>query len=163
MVAYPTDFSKSLSTFVSERLASKESSVRKRKEYLKNEIKVQVETLKQHLEQLEEEMLSSLDSSCANVESSLTKLEQSHQAELRERKALCEALKQNAFSYAYGAQADTDKKHKFNLEQQQHSVDKCLKNLNDLNQLNGQIGDLLGELRFDPNVDLPGKSIIGNF
>ena len=146
---------------IEDRLASKDTSLKKRREFIKNEIHVQMETIRNHLVQLEQEMLDNLDASCKNIEVSLSKFEDMYRGELSEKKTLIENLKSNAFSYAYGLQADSEKKHKMNLVNQQQSVEKCIQSLNDLNSLNVSINEMIGELRFDPNIDLPDKSIIG--
>lgn len=152
---------------IEERLVSKETSLKKRKEYIRNEIRSQVDAIKAHLDQMEEEMLDTLDDSCKNIESSLRKFEQTYRPELEDKKAIIENLKSNAFSYAYGVPAEAngeknDKKNKLSLTQQQMSVEKCIQNLNDLNHLNHTISEIIGELRFEPSIELPRKSAIGN-
>jgi hypothetical protein len=111
---------------------------------------------------MEQDMLESLDNSCKNIEASMAQFENSYRGELDEKRALVENLKSNAFSYAYGVQPDHgDKKGKLNLIQQQQSVNKCASCIDDLNELSFNISEMIGELRFDPALELPGKSIIG--
>ncbi len=144
-------------------MASKETSVHKRKEFIKNEIHNQIEMLKAHLDSMEQEMLENLDTSCKSIESAMAKFENTYRSELEEKKYLIENLKSNAFSYAYGVSVNDvgEKKHRLNVIQQQQSVDKCIQNLNELSDMSHTISDLIGELRFDPAIELPGRSVIG--
>jgi DNA-binding beta-propeller fold protein YncE len=152
---------------IEERFSSKEKSLEKRKEYIKEDIKRQVDALKQHLDSLEQEMLQSLDSSCSNIQTNLSKIEQAYRNDLEEKRKLLEDLKSNAFSYAYGVKVDEKqnkngkKKDGLNTSQQHYSVEKCMQSINQLNRVNYSISEMIDELRFDPNIDLPGKSLIG--
>ena len=146
---------------IEERLSSRETSLRTRKEYIRSEIRGQIEAIKQNLDAMEEEMLEDLESSCKSIESGMDKFEKSFRTELNEKKILIENLKSNAFSYAYGVPVDSEKKHKLNLIQQHSSVDKCLQNLSELNEHSSTLSEMIGELRFDPNPETPGRSLIG--
>lgn len=72
-----------------------------------------------------------------------------------------ENLKTNAFSYAYGDPKTGNKTGNINVALQHQSVSNCVASLDELAKLSHTISDMISELKFDPNVDLPLQSVIG--
>ena len=109
-------------------------------------------------------MKANLDVSTKNMIQNLHKLEKANQPCLNEMKIRLENLKTNAFSYANGGDAAKAKQNgsgNLNLTVQSQSVSNCVSSLNQLNQLSHTMSDMISELKFDPNVELPLQSVIG--
>ena len=131
----------------------------KRKELIENEIHDQIANLKKHLDQIEIEMKACLDKSVDNMKSNLQKFEQDHKPELKEIKSSIETLRSNSLSYVNG---DSKlKTSKLNQTIQFKTVDSCIFHLNELSKINHNFSDIISELKFDPNVDLPSRTIVG--
>lgn len=108
---------------------------------------------------MEIEMKLSLDQSVQNMKSNLEKFEKDHKPELKEIKTTIENLRTTSLSYVNG---DTKLKNS-KLQQAIHfkTVDSCILHLNELGKINHNFSDMISELKFDPNVDLPPRAIIG--
>ncbi|RNA10283.1 hypothetical protein BpHYR1_054027 [Brachionus plicatilis] len=144
---------------IEERFDCKENFLNKRKELIENEIHDQIANLKNHLDQVELELKSNLNQSVHNMKSNLEKFEQDHKPELKEIKSSIETLRANSLSYV-----NSDVKLKSSKAHQSiqfKTVDSCILHLNELGRINNNFSDMISELKFDPNVDLPPKSIIG--
>lgn len=106
-------------------------------------------------------MIERLNDSGKNVSVNLDKFQKLNQNSLEDIRGSIESLKANAFCYAYDSNQKSDDKKIVNRVQKE-SVEKCLSNLNNLTDLNESFNDMIGELKFFPNIDMPSKSIIGN-
>jgi hypothetical protein len=143
-----------------DRFQNKEAYLTKRREFIENDIHAQVEHLKAYLDQLEIDLKANLNKSCTNMSLNLEKFQSENETNLNTIKAEMCQLKENAFSYAYSYSKDNKKSPDLSIQHQ--SVDKCFKFLNDVEDMNDTFSDMLDDLQFNPNVDLPGKSLIGS-
>lgn len=112
------------------------------------------------MEQLEIELCDRLELSCRNVSSNIKQFEQAHLADISDIKLSFENLKTNTASYLTAAKTSIEPNF-LNVLQIQ-CINKCQTHLSDLNTLNNLMNDMVGELRFEPNIDLPDLSIIGD-
>lgn len=137
-----------------ERFDCKENYLQKRKKYLSEEIHIQVETIKNHLDELEELMKEELDSSCRNALINMNKFEKSNRHCLIDMIGELENLKLNEASYYKEGEG-------LSRQMQKQSVNKCLLNLDELNKLNKNLSEMINEIKFTPNIDMPSASVIG--
>ena len=139
-----------------ERFNSKESYVQKRQEFLSEEIHIQIETIKMHLDELEDAMKEELNESCKNVVFNLNKYEKSNRHTLIDMIGELENLKLNQVRFNH--KRDLDKAEN---AQKKQSLNQCLLNLSELNKFNRNLSDMINELRFTPNLEMPNASYIG--
>lgn len=94
----------------------------------------------------------------------LEKFENMHRVELDEMKITIENLKSNSMNYINGDKDGNKLKINRSLSNalEHQSVNNCILHLNELNKIQHSFNDMVGELRFEPNVDLPEKSLVGN-
>lgn len=128
----------------------------KRKAYIEQEIHEQIELLKSHLDELEAELKENLEVSTKNMIINLDKIEKANATRIDELKMNIQNLKINCDSKSSKLNPN------LNMALQHESVNTCIQNLNELNKLNYSINEMISELKFDPNPDLPEVSLVGN-
>jgi DNA-binding beta-propeller fold protein YncE len=155
---------------LNDRFESRDAYLSRRKAFIQNEIHDQVEAIKKHLDNLEIEMNESLEKSSINMIANIDKYHNLVKNDIDNINKSSEYLKANAFSYANhyekkisngDLKSKEQNRKRVDLSVQHHSVNTALNNLNDLKKINRSLSDMVDELRFDPNYDLPSKSIIG--
>ncbi|CAF0925034.1 unnamed protein product [Brachionus calyciflorus] len=147
---------------IEDRFASKENSLNKRKAFIENEIHVQIENLKDHLDLIEAEMKQNLEVSTRNMKSNLEKFEEDNRGELEEIKTQVENLRTNTLLYINGDLKNNNKTQKINQTLQNQTIEGCISKLNEISEINHSFNEMMNELTFEPAVELPSKSIIGN-
>ena len=140
-----------------ERFDSKELYLKKREKFLCEEIHIQVEALKAHLDELEAEMKEKLIASAHSCHVNMQKFEKTNRYRIIDMVSELENLKLNALSF----EKDHDQQTLTNLLQKQ-SMNRCLANISDLNHLNRTLHEMTGELKFSPNPDLPSSALVGS-
>jgi len=127
--------------------------LKKRQKFLNEEIHIQVESLRAHLDELEEEMKQNLNNSCENASLNMKKFELNHRFQLVDMINELENLRSN-----YPIRENAESLSKI---LQKQSLDKIVSNISDLNQLNKTINEMINEVQFSPNPDLLTLPIIG--
>lgn len=138
---------------IKERFETKDMILKKRQKFLNEEIHIQVESLRAHLDELEEEMKQNLNNSCENASLNMKKFELNHRFQLVDMINELENLRSN-----YPIRENAESLSKI---LQKQSLDKIVSNISDLNQLNKTINEMINEVQFSPNPDLLTLPIIG--
>lgn len=141
-----------------DRLQNKEKYLNKRREFIENEIHVQIEALKEHLDALEAEMKESLAESTQNMVRNLEKFEKANGPRLGDMKIALENLKAN--SVLNGSDSARKLNPKLNMVMQHQTVNSCVENLTELTKINRSMSEMISELKFEPNIDFPSASAI---
>ena len=133
--------------------------VEKRKEYTENEILTQIEHVKNHLESLETELKERLSDNCENTKLNLQKLDKTQRPNIDYIKDSFHNLKAIRLNTAKDLSRDTNPNIIYNLQHQ--SLNKCLSHLSEVNEINESFNEVIDEIKFYPNVEMPTTSLIG--
>jgi hypothetical protein len=123
-----------------DKSESLDKQIEKRRDYIENEINIQRETLKNHIDSLADDLIENLDKSCLNAKLNFK----------------CLGITPACIMIEIGNETKTNNSKKEEILLENYFTE--LKKLNDTESL---IDGVVNELSFEPNFDLPSSSMIG--
>ena len=140
---------------VSDLLEFRDVYLTRRREHVEHELHMQVEAIKMRLDQIEAEMREQLEVACKSIEARVALKETTVRGSLNTMRAEVEKLKNNPFLFAKSdASVDT--------VFQRDTADKCMLDLTEVDKVNASIRELIDEISFDPNPEMPSTSCVGH-